>query len=299
MHNNMATVKELKAELDKRGIKYTSRDRKADLEKKLSKNPLPPTPSRKRKPLPPTPQKARSMPDEALYQILLQLDGNDLDNMCKSSKATRDLCKGSRLWKEKAAMVGITNKEDGLTWKDVYTLGEVQKFLVSLGERYTIKQLKTLDELYLEYKGLTTFPTILARLPKLKELSLNDNRITNIPNDIEGFSKLQGLVLSRNDFKTADSLKNLSKLKTLKYLDLSHSNITKLPDSLNALKNLEELRLEENQLKEIPESLGKLKKLVRVNVESNDLRSLPKWILEGKFEQLQLDGNYHIRLLVR
>ena len=61
-------------------------------------------------------------------------------------------------------------------------------------------------------------------------------------------------------------------------LDLSHNELTSLPEWIHQLSNLERLHLNHNQLTSLPRSIGQLSKLKKLNLDHNQLTSLPESI---------------------
>lgn len=105
------------------------------------------------------------------------------------------------------------------------------------------------------------------------------------------------------NFKTRSALKwekifaLLGKLTALRWLYLTHSNFTTIPDSVRHLRSLEVLKLNHNELEELPEAIGDLEKLVWMILNDNKIKTLPKAI--GKLrllEELRLDHNQLVEL---
>ena len=75
-------------------------------------------------------------------------------------------------------------------------------------------------------------------------------------------------------------------------LNLSHREITVLPDSIGNLTNLTELILNSNQIKRIPESIGNLSGLTSLNLDTNQLEYIPESIVNlVGLTELILSGN--------
>ena len=83
-------------------------------------------------------------------------------------------------------------------------------------------------------------------LSNLKELDLEDNQLTSLP----------------------DWIGNLTNLEEL---NLNYNNLTSLPYSIGNLKNLERLYLHDNKLTSLPESIANLKNLRYLDLEYNPI----------------------------
>lgn len=61
----------------------------------------------------------------------------------------------------------------------------------------------------------------------------------------------------------------ISKLKSLRILILSHNKIEELPETIGELQSLQALTLSENRLKRLPESIGNLENLRLFSMHGN------------------------------
>ncbi|MBE2197213.1 MAG: GTP-binding protein [Anaerolinea sp.] len=85
-------------------------------------------------------------------------------------------------------------------------------------------------------------------------LSLDGNRLEEIPPQIAQLSNLQMLVLDNNCLSSLPTA--ISLLPDLQWLHVSRNQLTTLPSALRQLRNLEELHLYGNPLPLLPELLG-------------------------------------------
>ena len=153
------------------------------------------------------------------------------------------------------------------------------------------------NRVYLSDKGLTAVPEVnpkadylnldrnqltnvsaVAALTELKWLRLNDNRLTALP-DLKGLVNLRRIYLKGNRFTAVpETLKDLPALtdvdlslnpikevpqwlaekKGLKGLSFNRTQLTKLPDDLEAWKSLQQLQLGELNLS--PEEMARIRK---------------------------------------
>ena len=80
-------------------------------------------------------------------------------------------------------------------------------------------------------------------------------------------------------------------------LDLSHENLTNLPESIGKLTKLNGLDLRDNRITKLPESIGKLTKLDMLDLRDNRITKLPESIGNLKnLEHIHLSNNNLIKL---
>lgn len=104
--------------------------------------------------------------------------------------------------------------------------------------------------------------------PALETLSLQGNRLTELPGTIGG-------------------------LKRLKVLDLGRNLLEALPPGLGVCATLEELDVACNRIRDLPPELGALKKLKALRADGNWVRAVPTEVLRGceELATLGLHGN--------
>lgn len=117
----------------------------------------------------------------------------------------------------------------------------------NINENFVLRFYKMEDSVYLDYKRLTTIPTAVGNLMKLKRLYLQNNQLTILPLSIINLIEINTLWLNNN------KLTNL------------------LPDIGN-LFALETLYLDNNQLETLPTPVGNLVKLKCLNLSGNPLK---------------------------
>jgi len=136
------------------------------------------------------------------------------------------------------------------------------------------------DKLY-EVKGLRTF----LALPLQKQLPfcLLSNKVVH--DLLPTMKELR--VLSLSNYKSITEIPNsIGNLSDLRYLNLSHTKIERLPSETCKLYNLQFLLLSGcKRLTELPEDMGKLVHLRHLDVSDNALREMPAQI--AKLENLQ------------
>lgn len=126
-------------------------------------------------------------------------------------------------------------------------------------ERLTSGNIDAVEELDWSDKKLKTFPPSLAKLKKLKKLSLSKNMITEIPAIIGELENLEELDLSGCNIETINEA--IGKLKKLRILNLSSNHdLSAFPDTIGELSGLQVLKMD-YVATPLPESLAKLEKL--------------------------------------
>jgi hypothetical protein len=129
------------------------------------------------------------------------------------------------------------------------------------------------ERLY-EAKNLAEFWDRFRQRPDtISKLNLYDCGLTKVPVELNLFTSLKELSLENNDLSNAN-FSVLLELKKLKSLSLQNCRLNKIPAQLFQLKGLEILNLYWNNLTDIPDELYSLTKLKDLNIGSNNLNSL-------------------------
>jgi Leucine-rich repeat (LRR) protein len=116
---------------------------------------------------------------------------------------------------------------------------------------------------------LTSLPPTFFGLTSLTSLGLEENNITELPEEL---GTLLLLLLFEHSLTVNKILGNLVEVSELL---LRRNRISKLPDSWNFLENLKNLDLSSNRLTELPPSIGGLKNLHTLFIQHNQITSLP------------------------
>lgn len=113
-------------------------------------------------------------------------------------------------------------------------------------------------ELYLRGRKLSAFPEQIFLCTSLEKLSLYDNDISVVPEEIGKLIHLKELNISANKLL---SIEHIGALKNLEILDLSSNPFTGLPDTLFRLTNLKSLHLWGTSITRLPDEFGNLEHL--------------------------------------
>ena len=153
------------------------------------------------------------------------------------------------------------------------------------------------DVLELDGQDLTELPGEIRVLRQnLKVLSLSNNQLSKLPDEISLLEQLTELDVSDNLLtELPPQIGNLIGLKTL---SIGHNRLRELPPSIGQLTDLRELRANDNKLRELPAEIGQLTKLRRLHIQQNRLTELPQeftrlealWEWEAKPNRLPPSG---------
>ena len=174
----------------------------------------------------------------------------------------------------------------------------------------------SLEQLSISNTALTHVPRSVCRLTTLTSLSLDNNRLSGLPdNCFTNLSNLLHFSASDNEIQTLqnDIFDGLTKLETLNisgnrisFLGLSvsktsaesksvvNTSLTQVPCSLSSLTTLTDLNLNNNRLARLPDNcLTKLTNLLRLTATDNAIETLQVGVFDGmrKLEFLDLSRN--------
>lgn len=125
--------------------------------------------------------------------------------------------------------------------------------------------------------GLSTIPEELAtNLRELEILSIANNQITSLPDNIVSLTQLRELNVMYNQLKSLPQ--RIGYMCSLQKLGIANNSIEELPITFGALSLLERVDLEHNNLTVLPENLDNLISCKALNVNNNKLARLPRCI---------------------
>ena len=111
-------------------------------------------------------------------------------------------------------------------------------------------------------------PDDFSKLPHLKNLYADFNKLSTLPKSIFQLTNLEELFLNGN--KLIPLSKNVANLSNLKVLALMDNQLTSIPESISQLLSLTTLNLANNKLKALPEGIVNLVNLRYLSLKGND-----------------------------
>ncbi|OAY69171.1 Plant intracellular Ras-group-related LRR protein 7 [Ananas comosus] len=142
---------------------------------------------------------------------------------------------------------------------------------------------------------LKTLPDELFQVDKfVRTLDLTNNKIAEIPPEIDRLLTLQRLVLAGNLLEFLPA--NIGNLRNLKAITLDGNRMSVLPDECNFLSLLL-LNVSNNKLKSLPESIGDCISLEELQANGNSIDDLPSSICNLIHLKSLLLNNNNIRQL--
>ena len=206
-----------------------------------------------------TPEHLMSLPrivklpeDVMMNEIIPHLNYEDVIQLCSSSQHYTNLCTTHHVFEN------IYNKR----YQSIDFLPVPENYL---------ERIKLLEQLITINKELD-IKTSIKKLYLKKELYIENDNITSIPDDIGALKYLKDLTITYCNIRTLPS--SLGYLN-LTGLDLSHNKLIQLPDEICQLTNLIDLNLEGNALTTLPYCIDKMKRLTELSASSNKLTKLP------------------------
>ena len=153
------------------------------------------------------------------------------------------------------------------------TLIVAETRLTSVAER--IGRLTRLEMIDLGHNALTALPEALGALPALTSfLYLSHNRLTEMPAALTRLASLRYLNVTDNGLRALPG--TLGDMRGLVELRLYGNQLGTLPESIGALDHLQELHLSNNALVALPAAIGRLRSLTHLDLRNNALTALPR-----------------------
>ena len=135
-----------------------------------------------------------------------------------------------------------------------------------------IGRLKALERLTMEKNELVTISS-LGELTNLKTLSLCNNKLVSLPEDLWRLRQLKKLSVHGNRIREINT--SIGQLESLESLDMKSNLLTYLPASIGQIFSLKHLDLSENQITQLVLSICDLALLEKIDVKGNPLQRPP------------------------
>lgn len=182
----------------------------------------------------------------------------------------------------------------------------------NLSEFPDLSKLPRLTYLDLSFNAFDHVPETVTKLSGLQSFAMFGNRLSELPNGIEGLKELRYLFLGQNPdlniedaivkLKPLDKLENLGfggiaisslpaaigELKSLKLLWLANTGLHTLPETISRLDNLETLVLTGCKFERLPEVVERLPRLQSVVLKGNPVSEEEIDRIKARFPDLQI-----------
>lgn len=99
------------------------------------------------------------------------------------------------------------------------------------------------------------------------------------------------LNLSDKSISRLSDIEGLFEMEDLEILNLSHNDLSEIPQNIGNLKHIKEINLSDNNLRNLPDTIMELSELNTLNLRNNKLISIPSYIVEQSDVRVLLDGN--------
>lgn len=165
----------------------------------------------------------------------------------------------------------------------------IQEVPDSIGDLTGLTDLD-LESLHFEQRGsnLSTLPTSIGCLIKLRSIDVSGNQITWLPVSIRQLAALETFDLANNLLTRLP--RSIGRLPNLRHLNVALNHLTDLPDSIGWLTKLEILDVSDNSLVTLPSSLRNLRSLKAIFLHGNAGLRIPPELLGPTAEDVKCCG---------
>lgn len=144
--------------------------------------------------------------------------------------------------------------------------------------------------------GLQRLPTrFLRAFGQIHWLNLSNNRLTTLPTELSSLHRLRTLCLQNNQIRMdATGLDVLRSLPQIDVLDLSDNPLRVIDVNFTSMARLRRLLLRRTRLRAIPGGIQRCRLLELADLRSNDIAELPAFLRNEPFafrRRLHLEGN--------
>lgn len=125
-------------------------------------------------------------------------------------------------------------------------------------------KLSELEELEMYSNEISSIPTEISHLTKLRILDLQYNKIQEIPNEVFQLKNLEEIVILNNDLKSLSP--EICKCTSLKSIQVSGHSLDSIPFCINDMPNLEKLVIQSDSINILMDDLKHFKNLKKLSV---------------------------------
>lgn len=207
-------------------------------------------------------------PDETTA-LILNCDSSSLKKFFELDKPLRNL-----------TSIILNGETDPETFRKIFSklsempgLKELEINSENFSDAQIVSSLKTLEKISIRACPTLNYKSLfdnLAPLNELKQLILDNNKLTKLPGNIEKLAKVSTLRISSNsllNFKKAVGA--ISKMPALTELSLYGNDLTEVPANIGKLEKIEVLDLRSNNITVLKEEMSDLKKSRTLRLEGN------------------------------
>ena len=186
--------------------------------------------------------------------------------------------------------------------EEVYYLRSLEKLylrrnLLSSLDPYLFEALRKLKEISLRENRLSDLPDSFYRQLCLSKLSIAVNRFATLPPDIGMLEGLEMFTAARNMLTGVPA--EFANLQRLRAVDLQQNRLDRIPEPILHLSSLTVLTLQHNAIAYIPPHIALLKALEHLNLSFNQLQMIPEEVSDLRnLAELNLSGNSITRIPV-
>ncbi|ORX43893.1 L domain-like protein [Piromyces finnis] len=135
----------------------------------------------------------------------------------------------------------------------------------------------------------------IKSLTNLVVLSLDNNQLSELPEEIGNLTNLKGLQINNNNITKLP--KEIGNLNNLTKLSLSNNELIEITKEIGRLTELSWLRLDENKLTKLPKEIGNLTALYSLNIvkypaQKEELARLIKLDVDEPLSIIQYDYTF-------
>ncbi|KAL7719192.1 Leucine rich repeat / protein phosphatase 2C domain containing protein [Entamoeba marina] len=157
----------------------------------------------------------------------------------------------------------------------IFELPPIETLFIENVELESIESIPDCKELSLQSNKLTSLPNLNSRI---ETLNLKNNYLTKIPNH---FTKIKKLDLTNNLCTSIPFLQT-----SLHFVSIAYNELTEFPKTITTLQHLKYLDLSKNKIVTIPKKIKYLTNLQQLRLSCNYICYLPKEISENRLYQI-------------